>query len=328
LALAAWIAAPAPADENHQAVGFEETHHEMAELRAEVSTLRTELTELRGQLNNKASGSYEGGCGCGNSGCCGCGTCGGCEPCCHSRGFWAEAELLFFKYHRSDGTDEAAPGQDEDLAAGFDFEISPRITLGYVRGDGLGARIRYWYYDHDSSVSGLNRFGNPFAISVETYNIDVEVFDTIALNCNTDLEWALGLRWNEFEERFSSPAAFLQEFNDFSGWGGIGSVELRRCVGERGALFLRARHGILMDDAEYDTDGTPGNQFESQDVVHAVTELAIGYQYTVPTCAGGYYFLKAQAEWQNWANYDRLFFFNGSPDVGFGGFGFAGGIAR
>jgi len=69
-------------------------------------------------------------------------------------------------------------------------------------------------------------------------------------------------------------------------------------------------------------------------------ELAIGYDYVMPTCNGGYFFARVSAEWQDWYNFSSAFRtvdngggvqdnrFNGPADVGFGGFGFGVGVIR
>jgi hypothetical protein len=339
IALAGWLSAPTQAQESRHTVTDE------VEDISETSELRADVNELRTRLNAQTSGDYEGGYGgCGAPAAapgCGCqascddcrGTCGGFEPCCHSAGFWGELELMFFRYHRADGVrvGDFEPAEDVE----FDFEITPRITFGWVRSDGLGARIRWWEFDHDALGSAPGAFQPQPALSVDTYNWDFEVFDTFALNCNWDLEIAGGIRYNEFEESgLNSENEVI--LNQFSGWGGVASAEMRRCVGTNGALFVRARASVLMDDKRVAwVNDDDGNDVLLRDVTVGTTELAFGYQYTMPICGGGYYFVKLQAEWQNWYNFSSGFEdtedtedFAGPADVGFGGFGASAGIAR
>jgi hypothetical protein len=334
IALAAWLSAPTQAQESRPTVTDE------VEDISETSELRADVNELRTRLNAQTSGDYEGGyggcgapaaaAGCGCQSCCDacCGTCGGFEPCCHSTGFWVEAEIMWLKYHRADGArvGVAEPGEDAE----FDFEITPRFTFGWVRSDGLGARFRWWEFDHDAPAIEAVSF-----LSVDTYNIDFEIFDTFALNCNWDLEIAAGVRYNDFEE-FAFDAAADFRLNQFSGWGGVASAELRRCVSTNGALFVRARASLLMDDKRvFWVNDDDGNDVLLRDVTVGTTELAFGYQYTRPICGGGYYFFEAQAEWQNWYNYSSAYNdtedsedLAGPADVGFAGFGVSAGVAR
>jgi hypothetical protein len=345
LAMAAWLSASARA-QDYQTVAFEgDNSSETAEIKAEVSELRNRLNAASSQPAYEGNGGCgcgavaEAGCGC-DAGygcdCCedACGTWGGFEPCCHPTGFWGEGEVMWFRYHRADGV---KVGTFRAETVEFDFEITPRITLGYVRCDGLGVRARYWEFDHDApsqDPAGPNGF-----LDVDTYNIDVEVFDTFALNRNVDLEVAAGIRYNYFREHMFDDFDNDDRINRFSGWGGMVSAELRRCIGTNGAVFARARVAVLMSDKDtLNTEQTLPFML-LKDVTVGMTELAFGYQYTIPICGGGYYFVKAQAEWQNWHNFSTAFqnlddndtgedFFGAPSDVGFGGFGLTVGVAR
>ena len=62
---------------------------------------------------------------------------------CYGPGGWfGMAEVTFFRYGRADGARMGSTDPGED--APFDFEASPRLTLGYMGDDGFGARLRYW----------------------------------------------------------------------------------------------------------------------------------------------------------------------------------------
>ncbi len=348
-AVAAWLAlAPAQAYEGYYVVSHSRPA-DSGEASEDISDLRSEISELRSTARSNAAG-YEsqacgphgcqtcGGCGCNTCGCdtCGCssccdpccggGTCGCFEPCCHSSGIWAMGELLFLRYHRADGVRVGVGnGEDEE----FDFDMTPRLSVGWVRSDGLGARIRYWQFDHNS-----NDDGDADHLDLDTYTWDLETFDTFCLNRNWDLELAAGIRYNEFREAMFDPAVNDVRLNSFTGYGGLVSAELRRCVGTSGAVFLRARGAILMSDK--DVFNTDGNQQERLfDVTIGITEFAFGYDYVMPMSGGAYAFARVQAEWQNWYNFSSGFEdtanteeFAGPSDVGFGGYGFAIGLAR
>jgi hypothetical protein len=249
---------------------------------------------------------------------------------------------MWFKYHRADGTrvanETSNPAADDDVQS--EFRITPRLTLGYVRDDGLGFRVRYWKFDHtlDGDVSEGD------SITVDTWTIDAEVFDTFCLNRNWDLEISAGIRYCEFREDMNdNPGGEnILRRNEFQGWGGVASVELRRLVSCNTAMFVRARGAILMDDKDVlvDIDGTILHDVTLKDTVCGMTELAIGLDYVMSRCDGSYYFARVQAEWQNWYNFSSAFrtlddagqpvdeSFSGPSDVGFGGFGFAFGVMR
>jgi hypothetical protein len=324
----------------------------------EASVLRAEIDALRSQVHTGMSAGYEqgqpapaaapkggGNCGCGDCGgnCCNpccctpccrqtyCyekGTCGCFEPCCHSSGLWASAEWLFLRYHRADGV---RVGVDANEGVEFDFESTLRLTVGAVRDDGLGLRLRWWEFDHTEAA--FEGGGSAMRVNTDTY--DVEVFDTFCLNRNWDLEIAGGVRFLEFEETMQDiPGDAETRFNYFTGFGVLTSAELRRVIGQNGNLWLRARSAILMDDK--DIFNTSGAQQELLlDVTVGITELAFGYDFVTPLQNGAYAFAGVQAEWQNWYNFSSGFEdtannedFAGPADVGFGGYGLRVGVAR
>jgi len=321
----------------------------------EAASLRTEIDALRGELHTRMTSSYDdkkteaapaADCGCGYQAHCGCGGCDCCqsccnaggscgcfEPCCHCPGWWASAELIWFKYHRADGVRTGDDERGDD--AEFDLEITPRLTVGYVGTDGLGARIRYWDHDHDAPDNDAG------FVNVDTYTLDFEVFDTFCLNRNWDLELAAGIRYNDFEEFLfdDEGAVDFARVNRFEGFGIIVGAELRRLVGTSGAAFVRARGTILMDNKDVlnvNLTTGAGQNVELIDVVVGTTELAFGYDYISPIDCSSYYFLRLQAEWQTWYNYSSSFndvengedVFDGPSDVGFAGIGVAVGVAR
>jgi len=269
-----------------------------------------------------------------------CGTCGCFEPYCHSSGWWASAEVIWFKYHRADGARE---GVLDNEVTEFDLETTPRITIGWVGTDGLGLRARYWEFDHCAPARGTDPpppvivDEEGFSLCVDTYTLDVEVFDTFCLNRNWDLELAAGIRYNEFLEAMDDNDLGVVEdrFNDFSGFGIVTSAELRRAIGTSGIVWARARGSILMDDKDVFNEDGARQQVRLIDVTVGTTELAFGYDYVMPIDCGSYWYLRLQAEWQTWYNYSSSFVdtaanedFGGPSDVGFAGVGIGAGIAR
>jgi hypothetical protein len=262
-------------------------------------------------------------------------SCGGqpdgcCECCSHSSGVWAMGELMFFRYHRADGV---RVGVDDGEGAEFDFEKTPRITVGWVREDGLGVRARYWEFDHNAAALGPDEVGS--RLDVDTYTFDFELFDTFCLNRNWDLELSAGIRYCDFLEVMVDGDAAEVRLNAFNGFGGVASAELRRCIGTSGHIWVRARMAILMDDKDIFNDNGGGQQVRLLDATVGMTELAFGYDLVMPLSRSVYAFAGVQAEWQNWYNFSSGFEdtantedFAGPADVGFGGYGFRAGIAR
>jgi hypothetical protein len=195
----------------------------------------------------------------------------------------------------------------------------------------LGVRTRYWEFDH--AIDAVEGGGS--ALIVDTYTWDFEVFDTFCLNRNWDLEIAAGIRYTDYAEIMADIVGDNDvRLNAFTGFGGLASAEVRRCVGTSGSIWARTRAAILMDDKTIINE-QQGQAVQLVDVTVGMTEIAFGYDYVMPICCGGYYFVGVQAEWQNWYNFSSGFEdtennedFAGPADVGFSGFGFRAGIAR
>ncbi len=230
-------------------------------------------------------------------------------------GFFHDAELLFFRYHRADGNRSGNYGlipvvDTDDVDA--DYQAAFRGTLGYRLDSGLGFRTRYFYYDTDAPSVFPDTVGG--SLAVETYTIDMELFDRLDLGPKWALEFSGGVRYNEFTETMENflPAAPLR-FNEFRGFGGILGAEAQRSFGNYGGLFVRGRGSILYGDKEVingagDPSGNPNEALILQDSVVGVTELAAGFQYTRPIFGGRVLAnLRTGYEWQLWHNYSSAF---------------------
>ena len=254
-------------------------------------------------------------------------TCSSCESGCdgvyqdYVGGWFVIAETTFFRYHRTDGVRIGTDSPDEDVE--FDFEASPRITLGYVNGDGLGARIRWWDYDHSAEAIE----GDGSEMSVDTHTIDLEIFQEYYLSPRTTLIVSGGIRVNEFDEVMVDEVTDELRINSFDGYGGIMGLELWRQISCNGSLFAGVRGAVLMDDKfVFNSEaGVAGTDVLLRDSVQGMFELSLGYQYSVELSNDARFIARAAGEWQNWYNYSSSFNaadeneFDGASDVGFGG---------
>jgi hypothetical protein len=232
------------------------------------------------------------------------------------------AEAVFLRYTRADGV---RGGTSPDESTSFDFEASPRITLGYAKPSGLGVRVRYWEYDQFEE----SQFP-PEGVGIDTYTIDVEVYESFLLGRCWCAELAGGVRYNEFEEQLINTDL---KVNSFHGWGGVLGAELTRKLGCYGALYGRVRGAILVDDKFILDDG--GDQIFLSDVNVGVVELGLGYEVCKKLACGSTLFARGGMEWQTWYNYSSAFEdtsslddFSGPSDVGFYGPSVAVGFYR
>ena len=223
------------------------------------------------------------------------------DCCCAQGGLFVIAEATFFRFHDAGGVEDGA-GDDGE----FDFEASPRITLGYANCNGRGVRVRYWDYDHDtrSDDGGL--------IDVDTYNVDFELFQVLSLPCRTTLDMSVGIRYNDFFHFFED-GVLGQEQHSFDGIGGMFALAGRVDLNCNLSAYARFREVIMMDDAQFDTLGGLEN-----DVTRPIPELGFGLLYRSCNLVA-----HAGVEWQNWGNYtsNGLVNLDGEPhDIGFAGF--------
>ncbi|GEM_PF-1549337 len=239
------------------------------------------------------------------------------------------AEAMFLKYHRADGV--RVGHRPEDALYG-DYLPAPRFTLGYVFPGGLGIRARWWEFDHEQ------RSENNSLLAVDTYTVDLEVYERFCLNCKWAVEVSAGVRYTEFyeyQEKDKGPS-----FHDYSGWGGVLGLEGVRRVGCYGGLYARARGAILVGDKYIENGERPWQSWNSvtlQDTTQGMIELAFGVQYSRPLRNGMVVTGRFGYEWQNWYNFSSAFdgpppinttidYFVGPSDVGFGGFVLALGV--
>lgn len=190
-----------------------------SELVSRLHALETELQSQRMQFasHSVATGAESFGCGsapCGSGGGC-CPTL--CEPACAA--WYAGYEVTFLRPHISDN--EFGAGWSDDYGTGH------RFVLGYDGGQGLGARLRYWFYNH----------GHDTAAGARGVGIDMDVLDAeFTLHeqlRNWDLTLSGGVRYGRMGFDFAGAA---QEFY-FEGVGPTVSLEAERGIGNRG-LYL------------------------------------------------------------------------------------------
>lgn len=260
-----------------------------------------------------------------------CGDCcydGCCDPCCDAGGigFFGEAEVLFLRYHRADGVRVG----DDFLGdtAEFDFDPAMRYTAGLIGPGGLGARVRYFDFDHTAGT-----FNGNGQVGVDLWNLDVEAFEAFALNDVWALEVSGGIRFTNFREALIEEGADPGErLIGVDAVGGIVGLEARRATG-LGVLYARSRFAVIQGDKQLFNVGQPDG-VELLDVTSGVLELAIGSELNYQVNSGAVLFARSGLEWQQYSDLSSAFeilngedLWDGSSSVGFGGFTFAAGVS-
>lgn len=242
------------------------------------------------------------------------------DPVAAQSGFFTNAELNFLKYGRDAGSQV---GDDVDDRVDFGFQTSPRITAGFLGCNGLGARMRYWQFDHRQSSNSNQGF-----ISVRAETLDGEVFHRIRQSDLTIFELSGGVRYMEFDEILFDNSLFTGDTgrNQMNGLGGLVGAQVRRDL-LVGTISLTGRYSICFADKQMvDSNDLP---FELSDVPFSIGEVALRYEVSKQVGCGSL-LLGLGVEWQKWSNFSAGYdlgddtptdFRGGGIDVGFFGFG-------
>ncbi len=256
-----------------------------------------------------------------------CGYQTGCNTsCCPPCGVVFGVESTFFRYNRSDGTRYGTSGTQEVVS--FNYNYSPRITLGYACKCGPGFRMRWFNYNNFVAGGAAGQ-----GLGVNTTIWDFEVFRPYQVSSDWAVELSAGFRIADFRETMQDGAGGSEvRVNDVEAFGFITGIESRHRLGY-GSVYGRVRYGILTGDKYVRNDNTPV-AITLNDSIFAMTELAMGYQWQhrIGGCYTGV--VRIGAEWQHWENFSSAFVntapggedFSGPSDVGFVGLTLEAGI--
>lgn len=253
---------------------------------------------------------------------------------CGRGGIFAEIEAGYFKFFKADGV---RVGVESREGAEFDFEWTPRLTIGYLGSSGLGVRLRYWEFNQDGKV---DEDPEDF-FAVDTHTIDAELFGIFHPAKNWTIEVAGGLRQSDYQEIQNDEDAGEFRFHSFSGWGGIASAKVSCNLCSGLAPYAQVRGAWLVGDATIGNNegggGEGGGSPDAQlnDTTRGMLELQLGVEYQRELRNGMLLVVKGAGEWQNWYNFSSSFEdtqntedFGGPSDIGFAGFVFGIGIRR
>jgi len=293
-ALVVLLACSAQASENE--LSYSELEQRLATLEAKLAS-QEGVQSASYVLNEAGYGAACGGDDCCSDTCCG-DSCGCCDSCCCNpyAGCYASVELLWIRPHVS---------EDWVGKLSNDYEFSTRTVIGYESCCGLGARIRWWQFDHTIDVE------DPATIGMDVQVVDLEATNRLFFY-NSDVLLGGGLRYahwgldDQFGDSVTLDALGLTFAADvFTPLCCDCSHRIGFVYGGRWSVLAGDWHG---DNEIIDTVVTP----EVNDDNFLVTELYAGLGYW--WCRGGCdVFASTTIEMQNWRS-DVL----GEPGIGNG----------
>ena len=325
-----------------------------------LAELEQEIADLKFQVAGEGAiqpVSFSSDCGCGG------GSCGGgcCRSCCECPGLYGGYSFVFAKPHFKEAFQasviDGVTGQLQLLPFQYDYDLTPRVWLGYYNPCGIGARASYWSYDHDgdprsitatpTSVASAHALTVIFPATI-TAAVPGDVLTTTdELSTQTlDLEGTLpghfgkvtvlmsgGVRYVRLEQNLAStvstggnPTQFLNWGRKFEGLGPTMGAEFHYQLGcSNWSLFGSGRGALLYGDKDLDRftnvtsaqTPTPYASLHDADEVVGMGEVQLGAEWTLRTARGWNLLMRGTYEGSLWAE-------AGAPTLGFLGFeGFA-----
>jgi hypothetical protein len=261
-------------------------------------------------------------CGCGDV-LCSDSVCGG--PCLPGGGWYAGFEATFVKPHFSNNvafsvTDNTATSTSiTETDFDYDLEFTPRVFVGWNRGNDVGLRATWWQFDHGAKTAsgsppanGLGEINPPefgdvdlssttptdvFAAdtSLNAYTIDLEATKSTKF-CAWQFGMGCGFRYAYAEQGYVATLAddtpdTLASINyqhSIEGFGPTVSFEAYRPYNCRSGIFCKARGSILFGDSKSrlvaGEDLTLTTPFETtettaSDDLLSICELQVGYRW-------------------------------------------------
>lgn len=224
---------------------------------------------------------------------------------------------------------ESPPPLDEgyrEIPFGWDFSYSPRIEFGALIDGGVGARVRYWYFDDDTTLSANDANGDIFAafgddstnlIGIDdatsalfSHSLKMHVVDMEVVVQKSNLLWSGGLRYAQMKQQYTgseiAPSSdTFSSGHEFEGWGVTVAAELRgpSCGGL--SVFAKVRGSYLYGTSDFFATNGDNDAFleniNNDDLISA-GELQVGIDWRTNLASGASWFFTLAAEGQYWNN--------------------------
>ncbi len=190
-----------------------------------------------------------------------CGFATSCRPsCCACSAWYFGYEMTALQPYVSDITLAAGSYDDE-------FGFGHRLTIGYDGGSGMGARLRYWFYNHGHDTVPP---AAPDSLGIDMDVIDLELNLTEQLR-NYNLMISGGVRYARMGLNSTIiDTAFPRLV--FEGGGPTAALESTREFGDRGLYLIgNIRGSLLFGDLVFQ-----GNKYQDETTVVLENQLGVG----------------------------------------------------
>jgi hypothetical protein len=286
-------------------------------LNGEMERLRADNADLRARLDSSIAGEGYGDFGesCGSS-CC--------DTC-----FEAGISAVFLRPYFDNNVaflqlNTPVVGVNTSQPFNYDFEIAPRVWVGWTSPCGLGARASYFGFDHSAGLNlvtttaGQSLILDPQSPGAQTllvnagdtvaasHALDINVLDLEATQTAWLGDWQLlgsfGVRYASFEQDYllvnQTTGDVLGSGFQFNGIGPTVAFEMYRSFGSVWTLFSVARGSILFGESDWQggllAPALAVNAYENDGGL-TVGELQTGIRYSQ-----GAWFLQSALEGQAW----------------------------
>jgi len=292
-----------------------------------LASVEAELASLRARLDESGPLGEDGGCD--DGGAC----CGDWREQARAPGWYAGFEFVFLKPHYNNNTallhDDpggasaaTTPSEAFDLGINVasvpfdsDYELSPRLWLGYTGEEGLGLRGRYWQFEHSDDPVTFNStlFREGFAVAgtfplfgfaaavgpgsqlTAFHRLDLQTFDlelTQELNwCRSQVTLGGGLRYVRNKQRYEAVGSVLNVPLDsvsfdqsFEGFGPTVALDFVRPIcNSAWAIYGSGRASALFGEQRYLTTNDflifGASNHAQNDATRAILEMQLGLEY-------------------------------------------------
>lgn len=269
-----------------------------------------------------------------------------------SSGFVAGADMAMLKPYlsnyqrlRIDGFDARFPHND--------FEMTPRVWMGYVTATGLGVRGRYWQFDHHPDAEKVSfdddwglPAGDEFSMvgRLKMESIDGEIYQRVQMGSWSG-NFGIGVRYGAIRHdsyltyrEWPAAAESTAVYDHLDSVGPTVLAELRRPLGGSNVSLVGNARGCLLFGEERfrrtDTLQTATAFSEERDTTMLIGEVQLGLEWSYPLSGGGRLFVQGLFEGQIWSTtgevggVDLELFGIGGGDLGMMGFSAGAGISR